>query len=88
MHDAYDLQSLRITRDQWRQDSPLRCTVEFKGKAGKVEIDLGEETTSAVLAVVADQIVAAATMRAADMKAAFVEGAAQARAIPKSPQEA
>jgi hypothetical protein len=80
----YTLNSLRISRDTWRSGgSPLRCSVEFAGLAGKVEIDLGEETTAAVLAVVADQIVAAATMRAADMKAAFVEGAAQALAIAK-----
>jgi hypothetical protein len=76
----YNLNSLRISRDTWRQNSPLRCTVEFAGSAGKIEIDIGEETTAAVLAVVADQIVAAAAMRAADMKAAFVEGAAQAQA--------
>jgi hypothetical protein len=79
----YTLNRLSISRDTWRPGSPLRCSVEFAGIAGKVEIDLGEETTAAVLAVVADQIVAAATMRAADMKAAFVEGAAQALAIAK-----
>jgi hypothetical protein len=51
----YTLNSLRISRDIYRKNSPLRCSVEFAGLAGKV----------------------------ADMKAAFVEGAAQAMAIAK-----
>ena len=74
----YQLKSLTIRRDEWRPKAPLRAQVEFKHPAGEVKIDLGEEASAAVLAVVADQIIAAATLRAEDMKAAFVAGSAQA----------
>lgn len=73
----YVLKSVSIRREEWRPNSPLRAVVEFKTIAGELRIDLGEEASAAVLNVIADQVVAAATVRAADMKAAFAQGAAQ-----------
>jgi hypothetical protein len=82
---VYVLESLSIRRgySDFACKGPLHASVKFKGPAGAVEIDLGPDASAAVLAVVSDQVVEAASLRAADMRAAFVDGASEARkALP------
>lgn len=87
MTPLYTLESVNIYRNSWEKNSPLHAVVSFKTGQGKIEINLDEAASAAVLAVIADQIVAAATLQAADMKAAFVEGARQTAAyIAKHPE--
>jgi hypothetical protein len=86
---SYTLESVSIHRGYGysAKAQPLRATVKFKHPAGSVELDLSEEASAAVLSVIADQVVAAASMRAEDMMAAFIDGAAQARAVNILPAE-
>ena len=54
------LQSLSISRDTWREKRPLRGTIKFEGINGEVTLILDEERSRALLAVVADLVVASA----------------------------
>lgn len=51
---------------------PLRCTVETIGDLGKVELNLGPEASSRIVALIAEELAASARATAEAMTASFI----------------
>lgn len=53
---------------------PLRATIEIQSVNGKTELDLGEEASARILAVISDELVRAARATAEAMTAEIISG--------------
>ena len=73
------LESLWIRKNYG--DTALRAGIEFSGRHGKVELNLPEDTTKRLLAVVADLVVEAGQQVARDLTAETIEAAPTAPAL-------
>lgn len=57
-------------------NEPYKCTIEVQGQNGKVELNLSEEMSAKIVAVIADEVADAGRRTAEAMTAAVINGAA------------
>jgi len=64
-----------------KPDAPLECTVEIIGQSGKTELNLPQETSDKIVALIAEELAASARADADAMTVDFVLAGSSAKLI-------